>query len=72
MWTARGVGDVGQTVIKERQLLGGEGLVIVVLVLDGQTWQILYGPEVLSRGFIFEEQYDHLLEDAKNIVPGHL
>ncbi|TIH13554.1 ribonuclease J [Marinifilum sp. JC120] len=75
----KGVGDVGQTVLKERQLLAGEGLVIVALVLDVNTGEILKGPEVTSKGFVFEQTYSHLLEDAKcivldvfeNIPPGH-
>jgi ribonuclease J len=64
----KGVGDVGHTVLKERHLLGGEGLVIVVLVVDEQTWEILLGPNVLSKGFVFEQHYSHFLEDAKCIV----
>lgn len=64
----KGVGDVGQTVLKERQLLAGEGLVIVSLVIDVPTGEILTGPDVLSKGFIFEQHYSHLLEDAKCIV----
>ncbi|WP_027721378.1 ribonuclease J [Maridesulfovibrio zosterae] len=64
----KGVGDVGQTVLKERQLLAGEGLVIVALVVEVSTGEILRGPEVLSKGFVFEQQYSHLLEDAKCIV----
>jgi ribonuclease J len=64
----KGVGDVGQTVLKERQLLAGEGLVIVSLVIDVPTGEILTGPEVMSKGFIFEQHYSHLLEDAKCIV----
>lgn len=75
----KGVGDVGQTVLKERQLLAGEGLVIVSLVVDAPTGEILTGPDVISKGFIFEQHYSHLLEDAKcivldvfeNIPPGH-
>lgn len=75
----KGVGDVGQTVLKERQLLAGEGLVIVALVVDVNTGEILKGPEVTSKGFVFEQQFSHLLEDAKcivldvfeNIPPGH-
>ncbi|WP_320176238.1 ribonuclease J [Maridesulfovibrio sp.] len=75
----KGVGDVGQTVLKERQLLAGEGLVIVALIVDVNTGEILKGPEVTSKGFVFEQQYSHLLEDAKcivldvfeNIPPGH-
>lgn len=64
----KGVGDVGQTVLKERQLLGGEGMVVVVLVIADETGEILVGPEITSKGFVFEQHYDHLLEDAKCIV----
>ncbi|MDR0338994.1 MAG: ribonuclease J [Desulfovibrio sp.] len=64
----KGVGDVGQAVLKERHVLGGEGMVLVVMVLDEDTWSILYGPEMLSKGFVFEQRYDYLLEDAKCLV----
>ncbi|WP_027182713.1 ribonuclease J [Desulfovibrio inopinatus] len=64
----KGVGDVGQTVLKERQLLAGEGLVIVLLVIDEKTGEITLGPKILSKGFVFEQQYSHVLEDAKCIV----
>jgi ribonuclease J len=68
MVDGKGVGDVGQTVLKERQILGGEGMVVVVIVLDESTWSILHGPEIFSKGFVFEQQYDHVLEDAKCLV----
>ncbi len=64
----KGVGDVGHTVLKERRLLGGEGLVVAVMVVDESTWEILVGPDVLSKGFVFEQQYSHVLEDAKCII----
>jgi ribonuclease J len=64
----KGVGDVGQSVLKERQLLGEEGMVVVVLVLDNQTGEIIIGPDVSSKGFVFEQQYSHVLEDAKCII----
>lgn len=64
----KGVGDVGQTVLKERQLLGGEGMVIVTLVVDDETGEIIVGPDISSKGFVFEQQFSHLLEDAKCIV----
>ena len=64
----KGVGDVGQAVLKERHILGGEGMVVVVLVLDKSTWTILQGPDVFSKGFVFEQQYSHVLEDAKCLV----
>lgn len=64
----KGVGDVGHSVLKERHILGGEGMVIVVLVVDEVTWDVLHGPEMLSKGFVFEQHYNHVLEDAKCIV----
>ncbi|MGE4552361.1 MAG: ribonuclease J [Desulfovibrionaceae bacterium] len=64
----KGVGDVGQTVLKERQLLGGEGMVIVLLVIDKATGEITIGPDIVSKGFVFEQQFAHVLEDAKCIV----
>ena len=64
----KGVGDVGHAVLKERQILGGEGLVVVVMVVSEETGDLLLGPRILSRGFIFEQHYDHILEDAKCLV----
>lgn len=64
----KGVGDVGQSVLKERQLLAGEGMVIVVVVVDEATGEITMGPDIMSKGFVFEQQYSHLLDDAKCIV----
>jgi ribonuclease J len=64
----KGVGDVGRSVIKERRILGGEGMVHVVLIIDEDTGNILVGPEIMSKGFVFEQHYSHLLEDSKCIV----
>jgi ribonuclease J len=64
----KGVGDVGLTVLKERQILGGEGMVVVFMVLDEQIWEILHGPTIVSKGFVFEAHFDHVLEDAKCII----
>ncbi|MBQ9106242.1 MAG: ribonuclease J, partial [Mailhella sp.] len=68
MVDGKGVGDVGRMVLKERRILGGEGLVAVVLVIAEETGEVLHGPEMISRGFVFEQQYNHLLEDAKCLV----
>ncbi len=68
MVDGKGVGDVGQAVLKERHLLGGEGVVVVVMVLDENSWAILQGPAIFSKGFVFEQQYSHVLEDAKCLV----
>ena len=64
----KGVGDVGSAVLRERRILGDEGLVIVVLVLDAETGSVLHGPEMFSKGFVFEQHYSHVLEDPKCLV----
>lgn len=64
----KGVGDVGQLVLKERHLLGDEGMVVAILVLDGETLDILHGPEVLSKGFVFEQRFSYILEDAQCVM----
>ncbi len=64
----KGVGDVGHAVLKERQILGEEGIVFVVLVLDAKSGKVLHGPDIRSKGFIFEMQLRHLLEDSQCLV----
>jgi ribonuclease J len=64
----KGVGDVGQSVLKERQLLAGEGMVVVMLVVDEKTGEIMIGPNLISKGFVFEQHYSHVLEDAKCVI----
>ncbi|MFR7887303.1 MAG: ribonuclease J [Bilophila wadsworthia] len=56
----KGVGDVGNLVLRERQLLGGDGVVVVVLVLDEETGEVIHGPDMISKGFVFEQQFSHL------------
>lgn len=64
----KGVGDIEETVLRDRQKLRSHGMVVVQLVLDGQTGKILFGPEMVSRGFVFEDQGQFILEDARCIV----
>lgn len=64
----KGVGDVGAIVLRERRILGDEGIVIVSLVIDDKTGTVLHGPDIMSRGFVFEQQLSHVLEDAKCLV----
>jgi ribonuclease J len=64
----KGIGDVGRSVLKERRLLSEEGLVTVSVVFDEETGIVIYGPEIVSRGFVFETETGHLLEDAKCVV----
>ncbi len=64
----KGIGDVGALILKERQLLGSDGVVVVSLLLDAMTNEIISGPEVISRGFVFTEMLDHIIEDSKCLV----
>ena len=64
----KGVGDVGRSVLKERRDLSEDGLVIVNMAFDEETGIVIFGPEMVSRGFVFETETGHLLEDAKCVI----
>ena len=64
----KGVGDVGRSVLKERRDLSEDGLVIVNMAFDEETGIVIFGPEIVSRGFVFETETGHLLEDAKCVI----
>jgi ribonuclease J len=64
----KGVGDVGRCVLKERRMLSEEGMVVVNMAFDEDTGVIIYGPDVVSKGFVFETETGHLLDDAQCVV----
>ena len=64
----KSIGDVGKNILKERRALSEEGLVAVIMAFDEETGFVVYGPEILSRGFVFETATGHILEDAKCVV----
>jgi ribonuclease J len=64
----KGVGDVGDVVLRDRRKLSGDGVVIALLAVDEHTGDIIYGPDIISRGFIFEDKSGFILEEAKCIV----
>lgn len=61
-----GVGDVGSVVLRDRKHLAEDGIIIVVATLDGVTGELVSGPEVVSRGFVFVKEAEELIFDAKN------
>ncbi len=63
-----GIGDVGNIVLKDRQHLSQDGLIIVVLGMNSVTGEIVSGPEVISRGFVYVRESENLMEDMKNTL----
>ncbi len=64
----KGIGDVGRSVLQERRDLSEDGFVVVTMAFDEETGIVIYGPEIVSRGFVFETATGHLLEDAKCVI----
>ncbi len=60
-----GVGDVGEVVIRDRQVLSEDGIVIIVLAVDQKRSKVLAGPEIITRGFVYVRESEDLLEKAK-------
>ena len=63
-----GVGDVGNIVLRDRQMLSQNGLLIVVLTLEKYSNQLLAGPDIVSRGFVYVRESESLMEDARRVV----
>ena len=64
----KGIGDVGRSVLKERRVLSEEGLVVVNMAFDEETGIVVYGPDIVSRGFVFETETGYLLQDAQCVI----
>jgi ribonuclease J len=60
-----GIGDVGEVVLRDRRKLAGDGIVVVVVTVDKRSGQILAGPDVINRGFVFEDASEDLLDEAR-------
>ena len=63
-----GVGDVGNIVLRDRQNLAENGIIIVVLTLEKYSNQILAGPDIVTRGFVYVRESENLIENAKEVV----
>ena len=64
----KGIGDIGRSVLKERRELSEHGLVIVTMIIDEETGVILYGPELTSKGFVFNAATGYLVDDAQCVI----
>jgi ribonuclease J len=63
-----GVGDVGPLVLRDRHLLAGDGIVICVVTIDGQNGEVLAGPDLITRGFVYEDESRRFLGEAADRV----
>ena len=63
-----GVGDVGNIVLRDRQHLSQDGLIVIVLTMDSNTGEVIAGPDVISRGFVYVKESETLMDDVKSVV----
>lgn len=62
------VGDVGRGVLRDRQLLAEEGLVVVIVTVDAHTGTVLTGPEIITKGWVYAPEAEKLLDEAREVV----
>jgi ribonuclease J len=62
------VGDIGHGVLRDRRVLSEEGVVVVIVTVDAKSGEIVTGPEIVTRGWVYAPEAEALLEDAKQVV----
>lgn len=63
-----GVGDVGNIVLRDRKHLSQDGLIVVVITIDGASGSVIAGPDIISRGFVYVRESEELMEDIRNVA----
>ncbi len=63
-----GVGDVGSMVLRDRRRLSQDGLMTIVITMDSHTGEVLAGPDIVSRGFVYVRESEQLMRDAKAVI----
>ena len=63
-----GIGDVGSVVLRDRKHLAEDGMLTIVVTLERETYSIIAGPDIITRGFVYAKESDVLINDVKEIV----
>lgn len=63
-----GVGDVGNVVLRDRQALASDGMVVLIATIDGRTGEVVGEPDLISRGFIYMKEQQQLIKDTRNQI----
>jgi ribonuclease J len=64
----KGIGDVGNIVLKDRKHLSQDGMVLVIIAINQATGEFIYGPDIVTRGFVFEDESQEFLDETRKIV----
>lgn len=63
-----GVGDVGNVVLRDRQILSQDGIILIMMTLQRGSGELLAGPEIITRGFVYVKESDELMEEARGVI----
>jgi ribonuclease J len=64
----KGIGDVGRIVLRDRKHLSEDGMIVVIIGINKSNGEVIYGPDIVSRGFVFEDESQEYLAQAKGVV----